>query len=210
MSASKACFEMKWYSTPSFSWLFLGRVVSVRIHVQNVCSFKKKKKTLEFYIKGITDESLSYTRKMWDYFSTLRMSLSCTALYCVWSGKANSRGTAIPYRCGFSAITLCFSSLIRAPRDPWGTIREKGEKSDGENWILLLYQMPKRHIDMVNISTNCLDSHRLTPPVWVCLKASADSVWPLHRRETWILRTLQAESLQKSCADPYDLTGNFS
>lgn len=28
-SASKACLVTKWYSTPSFSWLFLGRVVSV-------------------------------------------------------------------------------------------------------------------------------------------------------------------------------------
>lgn len=30
MSASKRCLEMKWYSTPSVSWFFLGRLVSVK------------------------------------------------------------------------------------------------------------------------------------------------------------------------------------
>lgn len=138
------------------------------------------------------------------------MSLSCTALYCVWSVNADLRGTAIPYRCGFSEITLCFSSLIRAPRDPREMIRENGEKSKGENWISLLHPMPKRHKDLVKIDTNCLNSHQLTPPVWVCLKASDDSGWPLHTQETSVPQTLQAESLQVCCVDPYDLTGNFS
>lgn len=42
-SASKVCFVTKWYSTPSFSWLFFGRVVSKMENRETQLSYGLKK-----------------------------------------------------------------------------------------------------------------------------------------------------------------------